>query len=130
MAIGQQHDLELIKDLAHTTVRAVCTCGWKGTDMKGPQRETAARMQHDSHLTSLEVTGTQHLPTRSPEAEEAQAELAAEREHVANSRTNAEAAQLAQVRYMNSQANLRNAIAWAITVAWILAVIYVLVVVL
>lgn len=67
--------------------------------------------------------------TQSPEAAEAQAELAAEKAWREQNNANALDAQRAEVRHLHSKANLRNAIAWAITMAWIIAGVVVLAVV-
>lgn len=61
----------------------------------------------------------------SPEVQELRDEQEAERKHVATSRTNIEAAQLAQAHLLQSQANLRNALCWAINMAWALGTVVV-----
>jgi hypothetical protein len=61
----------------------------------------------------------------SPEVQELRDEQEAERKHVATSRTNMEAAQLAQAHLLQSQANLRNALTWLINVAWIVGTVVV-----
>lgn len=111
------HHMELERD-AHTelgpTVKATCDCGWKGTPMAGPHRDTAARMQHDAHLTSTipQPAGSPlPEPVQSPEAKEAQEELAAERRWRHGHNDNALAAQLAEVRHLHAKADLRTAAA-------------------
>jgi len=58
-------------------------------------------------------------PNQSPEAAEAQAELAREQAWRDRHNENALNAQVAEVRHLNSKATLRNALAWFITMAWI-----------
>jgi hypothetical protein len=64
-------------------------------------------------------------PIQSPEAREAQEELAAEKAWRTQNNANALAAQVAEIRHLNAKANVRNAAAWFITMAWIVGAVVV-----